>query len=83
MKRTVLVTLEISEHENISTYADEILEILQEEGLPVTSSLPWGQASLPPAENAVGQNFLPIPEVPSVSSPDVFDSLSPSDPWVS
>lgn len=80
MTRTLLVALELSESSDISSYADEVLDLLESEGLPVTSVVPWGQAALQPPENTLGQ--MPLPTVQTPPQSDAFSSLAPSDPWL-
>ena len=80
MKRTCLLTFDISENEDIKSYADESLSILTDEGLPVISCVPWGQVSAQPDMELLGQNPLPI--APEPPQPDAFSALIPSDPWL-
>lgn len=80
MNRTFLTTLEISENSDVQSYADEILEVLQDEGLPVLTVVPWGQVSAQPAVSSLGQ--MPLPTVPEPPQPNAFQSVSPIDPWL-
>lgn len=80
MKRTCLLTFELSEISDIKSYADEALSILQDEGMPAITCVPWGQASLDTTEESLGQSPLPI--APTPPQPDAFGSLIPSDPWL-
>lgn len=80
MKRTCLLTFELSENSSIQSYADEALAILQDEGLPAITCVPWGQASLDSPEEFLGQSPLPTPQF--APQPDAFGSLLPSDPWL-
>ncbi len=77
MKRTLLVTLEIGTHEDISAYADEVLSILTEEGLPVTAVVPWGQVATQPEDDGLGQSPLPI----SPAQPETPPAFV-GDPWL-
>lgn len=80
MKRTALLTFELSENSSIQSYADEALSILQEEGLPAVTCVPWGQVADQQPEDLLGQN--PFPTVQPASQPDAFGSINPSDPWL-
>ncbi len=80
MKRTALLTFDISESSDIKLFADEALSILQDEGMPAITCVPWGQASLDTPEEFLGQSPLPI--APTPPAPDAFSSLAPSDPWL-
>jgi len=80
MKRTCLLTFELSESSDILSYADEALSILQDEGLPAITCVPWGQVSSQQPEDLLGQN--PFPTAQPVSQPDAFASLTQSDPWL-
>ena len=80
MKRTCLLTFELSEASSIQSYADEALAILQDEGLPAITCVPWGAASAQPDEELLGQSPLPTPQF--AAQPDAFSSLIPSDPWL-
>jgi hypothetical protein len=81
MKRTALLTFELSETSDILSYADEALSILQDEGLPAITCVPWGQVSDQQPEDLLGQNSFPTAAAPA--QPDVFTSVTPSDPWLS
>lgn len=81
MKRTCLLTFELSESSDILSYADEALAILQEEGLPAITCVPWGQASSQQPDDLLGQN--PFPTVAAPAQPDAFATVAPSDPWLS
>lgn len=80
MKRTCLLTFELSETSDILSYADEALSILQDEGLPAITCVPWGQVSAQPPEELLGQN--PFPTAQPVAQPDAFAAVTPSDPWL-
>lgn len=80
MKRTALLTFDISETSDIKSYADEALAILQDEGLPAITCVPWGQVAEQQPDELLGQN--PFPTAQPVSQPDAFSSLAPSDPWL-
>lgn len=80
MKRTALLTFELSETSDIQSYADESLAILQDEGLPAITCVPWGQVSAQPDEELLGQSPLPTPQF--APQPDAFGSITPSDPWL-
>lgn len=80
MKRTALLTFELSESSSIKSYADEALSILQDEGMPALTCVPWGQAALEAPEEFLGQSPLPIAPTPSQSEP--FAQGFFSDPWL-
>lgn len=80
MKRTCLLTFDIPETSDIASYADEALSILQDEGLPAVTCVPWGQVSAQPPGDLLGQ--MPFPTAQPVSQPDAFASLTSSDPWL-
>ena len=80
MKRTALLTFDIPETSDIKSYADEALSILQDEGLPAITCVPWGQVAEQQTEDLLGQSSLPITQMPT--APDAFSSLLPSDPWL-
>jgi len=79
MKRTLLVTLNLPDTSSLQEYADEILDILQSESIPVLTVLPWGQVSSQVDEGYLGQSPLPI--APEVNQPDAFQSVT-TDPWL-
>lgn len=80
MKRTCLLTFDISESSDIASYADEALSILQDEGLPAITCVPWGQVSAQPDEDLLGQS--PLPTAIDSPQPDAFGSLIASGPWL-
>jgi len=80
MKRTCLLTFDLPDSSDIQSYADEALSILQEEGLPALTCVPWGQVSAQPDEELLGQS--PLPTQQFAPQPDAFSSLSPIDPWL-
>jgi len=80
MKRTCLLTFELSETSSIQSYADEALSILQDEGMPAITCVPWGQASLESPEEFLGQS--PLPTAPTPSQPELFAQGFFTDPWL-
>lgn len=77
MKRTCLLTFDLSDSSDIQSYADEALSVLQDEGLPAITCVPWGQVSAQPNEDFVGQSPLP-----TTAPPPMIEPLTSYDPWL-